>query len=803
MRFRSQERARGQGPSRVLRVRNGQVAFQKWINLDHRFDFYRPLSLLSVCKETNSAREQLVFYMNFLAKTIGTLTGTAIPYTFGEVQVVPKCESDSSASIWKVYDGVSDKDSRPVSIFEFDLRHPTNGRYIQIAKNAITKHRALSLLPGVLTVVDVIESDRNIYLITEHATALDKGALALKKGEALLGVYQLAVGLKFINIEGSSVHGNLRAGNVFINDSGEWKIGGFEFTLGWKDNADIYSLYSTYSTVTTHLNMPVPPEFEASGSEVFRAQLAGVKALKFDSFLLGVLAYQVLSGTSASEYKRKSVSTNLDGLPIGKLIAPSIGLRITAEQFLNDGQSSYFGSEEIVSFSKFSQIAIMDLPSKLEIFKALAGSDISTRFLNYRVMPEIVRTFDTITTNENNTQTILIYLIYLIVQKSEEKECEKAFDLFFKPLLFKAFTLADRAVRTILLKILPKVAERLTKYEIQDKIYPNLVTGFLDTDITVRTETLLSISYIMEKISDRQLNNDLLRYLAKLQADTNPKLRANTVVCLTRISEKMQPTTRIGVLITAFGKALKDPDYVTRLCAIRGFESSIDYFSPEICCSKVLSSLSPALLDKSSVIRAEAEKCFELYMKKIRDEASTLGQNEEDEHIESDVTSLDKLMESMSLENLGETILGTISTPSGTPFPQSRMSLNLNNSTSSLTDKLNIGDNVKNNYSKSNLKNVVDVNDDFDLEDENDDGWGFDEEEVVNSKPVISKATVSVLKQTPGSVPSVKAKAHLQTSSAKNAKKTLVLGKNKPVAKLDLNLTSSVDDEDDGWGDGW
>ena len=732
--------------------------------------------------------------MNFLAKTIGTLTGTAIPYSFNEPCVLPICENPSSRSIWKVYDGVSDKDSTPVTIFEFDLKNPANYNYITNAKNALKKHKALSLLPGVLTVFETIENDRTLYLITERASSLAEITTEISPASAVLAIYQITTGLKFINVEGSCLHGNLRDHNVFITDSGEWKIGGFEFAFNYQDNAiEFPALYASYPALTFQKGMIISPEFESFGSDCFRTHLKGGKSLKFDSYLLGLLSYQISHNRSpaSNEVKTQYNNWSFEGIPINKLLSPNVGLRMTTEQFLGNGETSYFGTPEIVAYSKFSHISIVSLTEKLEIFKALASADISAKFLDFKVMPEIKNVFDITTSNEGNIQTILLYLMFLIYKNSNEES--KSFEIFFKPTIFKAFTLSDRAIRTILLKILPHVIENITKYEVQDKIYPNLVTGFLDTDLTIRTETLLSISYVMDKITERQLNNDLLRYLAKLQVDPNPKLRANTVVCLNKISSKMQSSTRIGVLITAFGKALKDTDYVTRLCAVRGFESSIEYFTPEICCSKVLSSLSPALLDESSVIREEAEKTFEIYMQKIRAEAASIKHNEEDDHIEVDVSHLSNLMDSISLENLGNSILETVSTlntPSGTPFPESRM-------------------NSKNNLTRlqsASTENVVNkafgVSDDFDDFD-GDDGWDVDDDEIENAKPVVSKqSSFNKPKSAFGATVQKQETNTINKPSTIN-KKSMVLGKNKPVTKINLNLQPKVEEDDDGWGDGW
>ena len=41
--------------------------------------------------------------------------------------------------------------------------------------------------------------------------------------------------IKFINDEASSVHGSLRAASIFLSESGEWRVGGFDLLSSVKD----------------------------------------------------------------------------------------------------------------------------------------------------------------------------------------------------------------------------------------------------------------------------------------------------------------------------------------------------------------------------------------------------------------------------------------------------------------------------------------------------------------------------------------------------------------------------------------
>ena len=50
------------------------------------------------------------------------------------------------------------------------------------------------------------------------------------------GLFAIANTLKFINDEGSSIHGNVRVASVFTSDSGEWRLGGLEVLGSMKED---------------------------------------------------------------------------------------------------------------------------------------------------------------------------------------------------------------------------------------------------------------------------------------------------------------------------------------------------------------------------------------------------------------------------------------------------------------------------------------------------------------------------------------------------------------------------------------
>lgn len=53
----------------------------------------------------------------------------------------------------------------------------------------------------------------------------------------LLNRFQNA--LKFINVDANMTHGNVRVDSVFLSQSGEWRLGGFEVLSSNKDDTSV------------------------------------------------------------------------------------------------------------------------------------------------------------------------------------------------------------------------------------------------------------------------------------------------------------------------------------------------------------------------------------------------------------------------------------------------------------------------------------------------------------------------------------------------------------------------------------
>ncbi|CCH41088.1 putative kinase [Wickerhamomyces ciferrii] len=736
--------------------------------------------------------------MNFLSKTFTSLTGGSIPYNFGEEQVP---NPSYIAPIWKIYDGTKKDDGTPCTIFEFDIKARPD--LLPLASNSLRKIRGIRL-PGILKILDTFENDSNLYIVSERVQSL---ANYLKNNEdlteqiKLLVIHSVAKAIKYINVEGSSVLGYLDFTTVFINERGEFKLGGFEVVTNLKSDPD-QALYRL-SGKLSGFNELLSPEVASNGIDVLR----GSQAIKFDTWRLAVFIYKLFnigkySITNDDITKGSKVPRSLLAA-YKKLIASSVTVRPTVDQLLKNGTNSYFNTDLITAYKELDEFQLRDDQEKLQFFQNIENvkNDAPPGFLENRIIPELITFFTQ--SPENAAFALRLILTFGDALPENNKS------IIVKPIILKAFTLPDRQIRVLLLASLPKFMDVLTKSDISDRIFQHFVTGFSDSNPAIREETIKAVLLIAPKLSERQLNNDLLRFLAKTQSDEKPEIRTNTTICLGKIAEYLSNSSRASILATAFAKAMKDPFIHSRLAAIMAITSCINYFSPEVISNKILSVIAPSLLDKSSKVRDEAQKAFDLFFNKIKEEASKLPPDNDstaDENAMDQVTS--------DVQNFGLNFSNALNKFTGGFGGSLNQDANNNitptdsrSTTPSVVSSFQKEPIVKNEPTKVEYTENWGADDD-EIQIDDDDGWGAEDdvtefEETPVEQPKIVKPVVKPMfgstSNTARSKPDPKPITRTRTTSAP-AKKGLQL---KPKAKSKLKLELDDTAGDDGWGDGW
>ncbi|KAK4121403.1 ARM repeat-containing protein [Parathielavia appendiculata] len=544
--------------------------------------------------------------MDFLKSAVASAMakGPPFPYTFGD-------KVDLDPSIWTLYNGTRREDSSNCSIFSFDVS--ANRSALPLAKNALKKLRTLRH-PGVIKVLDTVETDSYIYIATERIVPLrwHVKRKSLSPETAKWGLYSVARTIKFINDEASSVHGSLKVASVYTTESGEWKLGGFEVLSNVKDDeAVIY----TYGSLVPDSGRYTPPELAKSGWDAIkRSPHSAVDAYDFGALIFEVFNGTFNSGDQAGQTKNIPPSMHSS---YKRLTNANPKARLSVAHFLEQGRrsGSFFDTPLIKLTDGIENLGVKTEEERETFLDDLAQltDDFPEDFFKMKVLPELLKSVEF---GGGGPKA------FGVVMKIATKLSNEDFETKVTPVLIRLFGNPDRAIRVCLLDNLPLMIDRLTQKVVNDKIFPQIVTGFTDVAPVVREQTLKSVLTLIIKLSDRTINGELLRYLAKTANDEQPGIRTNTTICLGKIARHLGASSRAKVLIAAFTRSLRDPFVHARNAALLALSVTAEYFSDEDCALRILPAICPSLIDKEKLVRDQAVKTMDVYLAKIKKAAA-------------------------------------------------------------------------------------------------------------------------------------------------------------------------------------
>lgn len=349
-----------------------------------------------------------------------------------------------------------------------------------------------------------------------------------------------------------------------------------------------------------------------------------------DSYLFGVLIFEIFNGrfSTADQIQssaRKNIPAELFG-PFKKLVQALPRQRASVKQFIDVGKEDskvtpgggFFKTDLIQLSESVDSLNVQSEHERESFIRDFqrARSKFPPNYLRLKILPQLVSCIEF-----GGGGPKLFALLLDIAQNVEQDEFQAA----VMPTIVKLYSSPDRTVRIALLENLNKYIDKLPNKVINDKIFPELLNGFSDIAPAIREQTVKSVLVFVPKLSDRNINNDLLRSLARTQNDEQPGIRTNTTICLGKIAHNLGPHTRSRVLVTAFTRSLKDPFVHARNAALMALAVTIDIFSPEDCCSKLLPAICPSLLDKEKIVRSQAHKTLEIYLAKVTSHAATMS----------------------------------------------------------------------------------------------------------------------------------------------------------------------------------
>ncbi|KAF2100527.1 ARM repeat-containing protein [Rhizodiscina lignyota] len=546
--------------------------------------------------------------MDFLKSAVASAIskGPAFGFSFGD-------RVDIDQSIWTLYNGTKREDGSKCSIFSFDC--VANKSRLPLARNALRKLRTLRH-PGVIRVIDTVETDTYIYIATERLVPLSWHVRRKTLSEETIkwGLFSIAKTMKFINNDAKSVHGALRVSSVFTSESGEWKLGGFDVLSSMnEDDAIIY----THGSLVPDSGRYCPPEVAKSGWEVIkRNPLHAVDAYDYGIFVFEVFNGSFMGPDQAGQTKGVPPSMQAS---YKNLVNGNPKVRRGIAQFLEQGQrvGGFFQTPLITLTEGIESLGIKSETEREEFLAQLddIGDDFPEDFLKMKVLPELLKSVEFGGGGPK---------VFGIVMKIGQRLTDEEYESQITPVIVRLFTLPDRAIRVCLLDNLPLMIDHLPNKIVNDKIFPQMVTGFADIMPVVREQTVRAILTVVPKLSDRTVNGELLRHLAKTANDEQPGIRTNTTICLGKIARNLGNSTRTKVLTAAFARSLRDPFVHARNAGLMALAATADLFSEDDCATKMLPAICPSLVDKERLVRDQANKTFEIYMQRIRKYQTTL-----------------------------------------------------------------------------------------------------------------------------------------------------------------------------------
>ncbi|KAK6499252.1 hypothetical protein TWF506_003879 [Arthrobotrys conoides] len=526
--------------------------------------------------------------------------GPAFGYSFGD-------RVDLADSIWALHNGTKKDDGSKCSIFAFDIN--ANKSRLPLAKNALRKWRTLRH-PGVVRVLDTLETDTNIYIATERVVPLGWHVKrnALNTETIKWGLYTISTTMRFINEDASSIHGNLRVSSIYTTESGEWKLAGFEMLSSLKEEDP--AIY-TYGGLLPDSTRYAAPEIGRGGWDGLKNQPIHVT----DSWNMGTLIYEIFNGyfsTTDQLSQIKSIPPPM-GTPYKRLTQTNPKMRLTISHFLEQGKraNGFFDTPLIRCCEFIENMGVKDDREREEFLQNLEDTkdQFPEEFFKAKVLPELLKSVE-----YGGGGPKVFSVVLMIAEKLSEDEWETT----ITPCVVRLFSSPDRAIRVFLLDNLPRMIEHLPKKVVSDSIFPQLVTGFSDVAPIVREQTVKSILIIIDKLSDRQINGDLLKYLAKTQNDEQPGIRTNTTICLGKIAKNLGQHTRAKVLAAAFTRSLRDPFVHARNAALMALAATADCFDETDCATKCLPAICGGLIDKEKIIRVQAQKTMDVFLARVK-----------------------------------------------------------------------------------------------------------------------------------------------------------------------------------------
>ncbi|XP_069116856.1 N-terminal kinase-like protein [Argopecten irradians] len=521
------------------------------------------------------------------------------------LEVVPGLEEKS---IWTLHKGKKKGTNEPVSIFAFDVKGSSESQ-VQLAKGALKRIKTLRH-PNILTFLDGIETEKVIYFATEPVVPLetylkdnenhgDQNSLAIS-----WGLHQIVKGLSFLVNDCNLIHNNVCMASVFVDPAGEWKLAGVDY---------MYPAQGQDSVPPVKI-LPVLEKYDPPEKSDLRRGIRGEK-WSSDMWGLGCLIWEVFSGPLPKNTSLKALGKIPKSLVPNycELVGANPRSRPNPAKFIEDCRrtNGFLNNSFVDTMMFLGEIQIKDQAEKSTFFSGLTASlDLFPEvFCKHKILPQLLYAFE-----YGNAGSAVLAPLFKLGKKLDVDEYQKK----IVPCVVKLFSSPDRATRVKLLQQIDSFIDYLQPNIINDQIFPQISTGFMDTVPAVRESTIKAMLHMAPKLNYKNLNEELMKHFARLQAkDEQGGIRTNTTVCLGKIAGCINPQVRQKIIISAFLRALKDPFPPARQAGILALAATQNYYELKEVANRILPPLCSMTMDPEKSVRDQAFKAVKGFIDKL------------------------------------------------------------------------------------------------------------------------------------------------------------------------------------------
>lgn len=505
--------------------------------------------------------------------TVSTITN-ALPGNLvtRDFEVFEHIGSGGPGLVWKIYSGVKKTTRQPAAIFVLErksfeqrLQNTTKSErdYLwDLYKKSISQLTRLRH-PQILTVQHPLEESRDcLAFATEPVYASLANVMGRHENmpkpvpphirdykmfdvEIKYGLLQVCEGLSFLHDSVKMIHRNISLGSIILNESGAWKIFGFDFCL---INTAAMGQPPTWS-------FPLPDqtasEFGQPDLDFYAPEYAldpdGVKlSPAADMFSLGMLALTLYNTKPLFDnngswvvFKKNSLElrslreSNLQLIPqdlreyLKMLLSTATEIRPTATQLT---KISYFDDVGVKTLNNLDSQFQWDNVQKSQFYKGLPQiiPKLPHRVSLHRVVPCLAKEFV-------NAQ--MVPFVLPVVLQIAEEATNGDFVQYILPELRPVMKMTDPIqILLIFMQRMEMLLSKTPPTDVKNDVLP-MIYRALESETTQIQELCLSIVPGFAGLLDYQaMKNALLPRIKRLCINTNLlSVRVNALICIGKL----------------------------------------------------------------------------------------------------------------------------------------------------------------------------------------------------------------------------------------------------------------------------